>query len=71
MSLQDFKDALSRAATGMTKGEAHANGVCVECKQPWHPRTHTEAGRREYAISGMCEDCFDELFEEPEDNTEV
>jgi hypothetical protein len=62
--LQKFKDAVSRAAHQMTKGEAHAAGVCVKCKEDWKPRTHSEAGRKEYQISGLCEECFDNMFKE-------
>lgn len=63
--MQDFKDNLSRIALGMTRDEAIARGVCIECKQP-NPlsRCHTDAGRREYYISGMDEECFDKMFEE-------
>jgi hypothetical protein len=67
MNLQDFKDTLSRDACGMTVAEAHEAGVCIDCKKP-DPlsRCHSEEGRREYDISGMCEECFDALFAEPE-----
>lgn len=57
MSLQAFKDQLARAAYGMTAGEAHAREVCISCQRP--PTFQTEAGRREYQISALCETCFD------------
>lgn len=59
---QENKDALSEAAFGITKAEAHKAGICVECKQiaTWR----TDAGRREYQISGLCEPCFDAMFGE-------
>lgn len=63
--LQDFKDDLAREAHGMTTAEAHAKGICIECKQP--PRFKTADGAGEYRISGMCEYCFDELFADSED----
>lgn len=66
MDLQDFKDEVSRMAVGMTKKEAHDQGICIKCKLPWEPRTHSDAGRREYQISGYCEECFDDLFTEGE-----
>lgn len=71
MNLQDFKDTLSRDACGMTVAEAHEAGVCIDCKKP-DPlsRCHSEEGRREYDISGMCEECFDALFAEPEPHCE-
>lgn len=65
MTLQDFKDGLSRAATGMTKDEALAAGICIECKRI--PVFYTEAGRGEYRISGSCEPCFDLTCTDPDD----
>jgi len=67
MALRDFQDAVSREAHGMTRGEAMEKGVCVDCKKPDAlSRCHSEAGRREYAISGMCEECWDRMFSEEE-----
>jgi hypothetical protein len=38
---------------------------CRSCKQPFSDKNvHTDAGRREIQISGICEDCFDRMFEE-------
>lgn len=67
MPLQKFKDELSMMATGMTKDQAHQQLICINCKLPAGPRCHTDAGRREYHISGMCEECFDKLFAEEDD----
>ena len=58
MKLQDFKDALSQTEHGMTAHEAQGAGLCVVCKKP--PTFYSEAGRREFGISGMCEPCFDD-----------
>jgi hypothetical protein len=58
-NLEPFIDAGYRDAFGVTRGEAQDKRVCVHCGQ--HPTFTTEAGRREYEISGMCEPCFDEL----------
>jgi hypothetical protein len=43
------------------------SALCIQCKQPAIPRCHSEAGRREFAISGMCEVCFDAMFAEEDD----
>ena len=56
----DWLDSAYRAAFGKTRGEAKQERVCVICKQ--HPTFSTEAGRREFDISGVCEPCFDELM---------
>lgn len=62
MSLQQFKDDLAFSIYGMTKAEAFTKGVCINCRKP--PTFSTEAGRKEYFISSLCEPCFDAMFEE-------
>jgi hypothetical protein len=59
---EENKEALSVAAFGITKEEALRQGICVQCRQEALPKCHSDAGRREYRISGMCEMCFDEMF---------
>ncbi len=49
---------------------ARAKGLCVICGEEAAGHVHTEAGRREYEISGSCEDCFDKMFAEDEDEDE-
>lgn len=45
---------------------------CIECKQPFTAKNcHTRQGWAETQISGMCEDCFDALFEGCEDADDV
>jgi len=60
-SLSELKNDISRQAYGMIPAEAIAKGICISCHKP--PTFSTEAGRREYKISGMCEPCFDKLAE--------
>ena len=67
MNLNDLKKTLAEEAGLLSKEEAHKTGVCVQCRQPALPKCYSDAGRREYNISGMCEQCFDSLFEEKED----
>ena len=41
------------------------NVSCYACGEVFSPaNTHTVQGWKETQISGMCEDCFDALFEE-------
>lgn len=44
-----------------------SDGLCIECKLPALPGCHSDAGRREFAISGLCEICFDAAFEDDDD----
>lgn len=56
---------------GIIKEEAFAKGICIECCEPALPKCYSNAGRKEYHISGLCEQCFDGMFgeEEPDDLT--
>jgi hypothetical protein len=58
-TLQRLKDDLAREAFGLTASEAIQKGVCIRCQEI--PRYYTEAGRREYFISAVCEPCYDEM----------
>lgn len=71
MELQAFKDALSVAATGQTAAQAQEKGLCIQCKEPALPKCYSDAGIREYHISGMCEKCFDNMFAEEDDELTV
>lgn len=61
MELQKMKDSMSKDLFGMTKQDANTKGICIQCKEEALPKCYSEAGRKEYYISGMCEECFDEL----------
>lgn len=60
-NLQGIKDALADAMYNMTKTEAHKKGICIDCKKEALPRCYSDTGRREYTISGLCEECFDRI----------
>lgn len=61
MSLQKFKDLLAKEIYKMTAGEAIEKGLCIQCRKEAIPKCYSDAGRREYKISGLCEQCFDEI----------
>ena len=42
--------------------EDRQNGCCIYCHRNALEHCYSEAGSREVAISGICEECFDELF---------
>uniref|UniRef100_A0A6M3Y058 Uncharacterized protein n=1 Tax=viral metagenome TaxID=1070528 RepID=A0A6M3Y058_9ZZZZ len=61
MLLQNFKDNLSRNLYGMTTKEANEKGICIQCREKAIPKCYSEAGKKEFYISGLCELCFDDI----------
>lgn len=51
------------------RAAALMGGLCVECRRPALEHCSTDAGRKEYNISGLCEECFDAAFAEREEDT--
>lgn len=60
-TIQEFTNRLAEDTFGMTKEEAQAEGLCINCRERAIPKCYSEAGKREYKISGLCEKCFDEI----------
>ncbi len=61
MNLKQFKNELAVDAYGM----APDGKVCIECRNPpvRGKNIQTDAGQREFEISGLCETCFDKIFD--------
>jgi hypothetical protein len=57
-------DKFSLKLHGITLTRALQEGICVRCKKPVLERCYSEAGRKEFQISGLCELCFDKLTSE-------
>lgn len=66
-TLNNIANSLSKTVFGISREEALSTGICVQCRQPAIPNCYSPAGRREYAISGLCEKCFDSIFEKEEE----
>ena len=64
--LNELMDLFSFSLYGISRSEAWKRGICLECKQPALPKCYSEAGKKEYEISGLCEECFDLLKESEE-----
>ena len=67
-ALENLKDNLSKNLFGMTKAEAHAKNICIQCQEPAIQKCYSDAGREEYRISGLCELCFNEIFGVEDEN---
>jgi len=59
---QEFKDGLAKQLFDKTISDAHKDGTCINCNEDALTNCYSEAGEREYKISGLCEKCFDELL---------
>ena len=49
------------AAFGRTRSESIANNDCVACGE-MADEFHDELSEKEYRISGLCQECQDEVF---------
>lgn len=58
---QDFMDGLQKSTFGLSFTEALEQGICINCKEEALPKCYSEPGIKEYYISGLCEQCFDEI----------
>ena len=76
--MSHMTDGLAKELYGMTPDEAQEKALCICCKQAvfvqaadgtskYNPELfYSPAGKKEWQISGMCEKCFDNMFDEEE-----
>lgn len=62
--LDKFKDRMSQEIFGTSKSESLRHGLCIQCQEEALSKCYSDAGRKEYRISGLCEECFDAMFKE-------
>ncbi len=55
-------DIISKEHYGMTRHEAQNAAICINCLEPALAKCYSSAGVNEYSISGICEECFDEML---------
>ena len=58
-TLNEIKRSLEMGLFGMTKKEAIAKQICIDCKAEIGPRLRDDAEQREYLISGLCGPCWE------------
>jgi len=61
-NIENFQNLINEM--NKEKEKATAKGICIKCQKP--PTFYSEAGKREYHISGLCEPCFDNITKEEE-----
>jgi len=65
--LNQLKDIMANSLYGMSVKEALDKLICIDCKKPiTEDSFYSVAGRNEYFITGMCEYCYDKIFEKEE-----
>lgn len=67
MTPQELKDNLSQELYGTTTEAAIASGLCIQCRRRAEQHCYSNAGLREFRISGLCEECFDSITYDPEE----
>lgn len=66
--IEHLKDTLEESfkIRQFTRNE-NEDVICFQCGRIAKEHCYTEAGLREVEISGLCEECYDKLFEEEEE----
>lgn len=67
-SIEHLKDSLEESCKirPFTHNE-NGDVICYQCGRIAKEHCHTPAGLREVEISGLCEECYDKLFDEEEE----
>jgi len=64
MDKEKFIDMFAEMFFGRTRTEAMKQGICVTCgKKIDMEDFRDEKSRKEYEITGMCQECQDEVFD--------
>lgn len=65
--LRALLDTLAVNAFGKTRSEAHRDSICIRCSEQVDVGKLSDTGWKEYGISGVCPQCFADLFPEDEE----
>lgn len=60
-------DDILTIVSGKDRRKVIARGTCATCETP-NMEFKTDLDRKEYRLSGMCQNCQDSAFTEPEDD---
>jgi hypothetical protein len=63
-ALDEFKEEFAKSIYNRSPAECKKAGICIQCQRPALDHCYSDAGRKEFMISAMCEECFDALFDE-------
>jgi hypothetical protein len=60
--LKDFQNKFGDMAFGVDVQASKQFGRCIDCGENAEKNCYSEAGKREFKISGLCEKCFDRIM---------
>lgn len=61
MALTHFTDAIAEKVFGMKRSDALKSGICLACKRAVDLTILKPIDQEEYALSGICPACFEEI----------
>ena len=72
-ALDNFVNDIALKLYGMTIANARQRNICIDCKSPIRDergedetgepgQIYSDAGWKEYRISGLCETCYDNMM---------
>jgi len=67
-TLRDIQNKMTKAVYGQTLDEALDTQLCIKCKEPAIAKCYSPAGIKEYNLSGLCEECFDAIMAENDED---
>lgn len=59
--MQDFLDSIAKETFGRSRTESIEADTCVDCGGP-ATEFKDQLSRKEYTISGMCQECQDKIW---------
>jgi hypothetical protein len=54
---------LGKLLYGIDPDKAKEIGICIDCREPALDKCYSLESVKEYYISGLCEKCYDKIFE--------
>lgn len=61
MTLNRFTDEIAEKIFGIKRSDAQKDGICLSCKKKVDLSILKPIDQEEYALSGICPECFEEI----------
>jgi len=67
---QEFTDNFAKKAFGRSRTDSKKQNICVVCNASCKPEDFKDdLSAQEYQITGFCQKCQDEVFDDPQNGT--